>query len=80
MSITRVELTPDLKDGVIWITASPSVDHAQLVSVVTRGLSRWRRSLRETLSLRYFPNLTFRYDEGQADLLHIERLLEGDAN
>lgn len=79
-SITRVELTRDLKDGVIWVTAAPAVDHAKLVAAIQSALPSWRQAVRRELSLRYFPNLVVRYDEGQADLLRIEALLENDAN
>lgn len=79
-SITRVELTRDLKDGVVWLTAAPEVDHAAIVAVVTDRLPAWRQAARQSLSLRYFPNLTVRYDEGQADLIKIEQLLERDAH
>ena len=80
VTITRVELTKDLKEGTIWVTAAALVDHPTVVAALVARLPRWRRSLRQTLSLRYFPNLTVRYDEGQADLLRIERILEGDAH
>ncbi len=78
VSITRVELTRDLKAGIVWMTASPEVEHFELVRSATRGLPGWRRELRPRLSLRYFPNLVIRYDEGQADLLTIASLLERD--
>ena len=77
VSITRIELTKDLKLGTVWVTAAPSVPEDALVVAMTQRLSGWRRQLRERLSLRYFPNLTFRYDAGQAESLKIESLLEG---
>lgn len=80
VSITRLELTRDLKDGTLWVTAAPTVDPDSLVIAMTAGLPAWRQAVRRRLSLRYFPNLTVRYDEGQADLIRIEQLLEADAH
>ncbi len=80
VSLTRLELTRDLKDGTLFVTAAPAVDRIALVTAITAGLPRWRQPIRHTLSLRYFPNLVVRYDDGQADLLTIEQLLEHDAH
>ena len=75
LSLTRLELTRDLKEGTVWVTAAPEVIHDTLITTMNRAIPRWRRALRPLLSLRYFPNLTIRYDEGQADLLRVEQLL-----
>ncbi len=76
VSITRVELTPDLKEGMVYVTAAANVPHDDLIKAMMKALPRWRSTLRPQLSLRYFPNLSFRYDEGQADILKIEALLD----
>ena len=77
VSITHVELTQDLKLGTVWVTASPSVVPEDLIVAMAKRLPVWRRTLRERLSLRYFPNLSFRYDSGQADIIRVEAILEG---
>gem|GEM_PF-6185104 len=76
LSIIRVTLTPDLKSGIVWVTAAESVAPAAVVARVTAQLPRWRALLRPQLSLRYFPNLIVRYDEGQSESIRIESILE----
>lgn len=76
VSVTRLELTRDMKDGTVWVTAAPSCDEAALLARLTERLPDWRRALRSQLSLKYFPNLRFRYDHGQAESLRIEALLD----
>jgi ribosome-binding factor A len=77
-SLTRLELTNDLKDGTLWFTAAPSESQSALVDAARQALPRWRRQLRHQLSLRYVPNFLVRYDVGQADSLRIDALLEAD--
>jgi len=76
ISITRVELAPDLKSGVVWATAAEAVSQHEVVNRLTSQLPRYRAVLRPLLSLRYFPNLTVRYDEGQAESIRIESILD----
>lgn len=76
VSLTRIELTRDMKDGTVWVTAAPGADEPKLISALARRLPEWRRTLRGQLSTRYFPNLVFKYDHGQAEILKIEELLD----
>lgn len=76
VSITRVELAPDLKSGIVWTTAADSVPESEVVRRITAQLPRYRSILRPMLSLRYFPNLIVRYDAGQSESIRIESILE----
>lgn len=75
ISITRIELTRDRKDGIVWVVASQEVEPDKLIKECNYYLPRWRREIRARMDIRYFPNLVFKYDEGQEDLLKIDKLL-----
>jgi ribosome-binding factor A len=83
--ISRVELTDDLQLARVYVRTAPSSaeqpqpDDERARRAVLSGLSaaaaRLRRSVAQSLGLRYAPNLRFFYDEAPDALNRIEELL-----
>jgi ribosome-binding factor A len=80
VTITRVEVTPDLQHARVYYTAlGPAGAEAQTEQSAARALERaasfLRRQIGSRLRLRRVPDLKFIYDESIAGQDRIEQLL-----
>ena len=80
VTITRVQVTPDLQQARVFYTAlSSSGDEArtraQSAQALVRATPFFRRQIGSRLHLKRVPELTFIYDESIAGQDRIERLL-----
>ena len=83
VSITGVEVSPDLSHAVVYLSSLDGVEgRAEVVRVLTRAVPFLRRELAPRLGLREVPTLRFVYDESIERGARIEDLLrrikEGD--
>lgn len=80
VSITEVDVSPDLKQARVFVSVLGNEDEKQQVLAGLRGAaSFFRRELAGRVVLRYIPHLTFHYDESLArgdHLLQLMRKLE----
>lgn len=79
VTLTRVELTDDLREATVWFVPLGAVDDAQRIEELREGLAKAARFLQgavgRKLRLRNTPRLRFDYDKGMNNLLHVHELL-----
>ena len=76
-NITRVRVTPDLRNARIYFALFSQEEGAaeQAVAALTHASPFLRRQLARELGLRFTPNLSFFYDEELDDARRIDSLL-----
>lgn len=77
VSISRVELTDDLKYAKIFFTVlGESKERRNAATGLKRAKGFIRSHLAKTLNLRYTPDLRFMYDETAAKVEEMEKLFQ----
>jgi ribosome-binding factor A len=80
LSITRVEVPPDLSVAWIYLRAfvEPKTERERqrLIASVGRAQGRLRRGLAPRLGMKRVPELRFQYDEGPDAQKRVEDLLD----
>jgi ribosome-binding factor A len=79
VTITRVEVTNDLREAIAWFVPLGDIDSEAKIEELQEGLGKAARFLQGRLSrqlrLRRTPRLQFRYDTGFKNLVHIHEML-----
>lgn len=76
VSVTGVEVTPDLSVAKIWLSALAGSEHrGEILKALTHATPFLRRELAPRLGLREMPELRFAYDESIERGARVEELL-----
>lgn len=83
ISITRVEVSPDLLNAHVYVSVmSETTDQNAALKALNAGAGFLHRELKRRLELRRVPFLTFHLDksieEGAAVLAHIDEVIKED--
>ena len=80
LSITRVELSPDLSTARVWVRLFVGDDdpkaRSRATTALERARGRLRRGLGPRLKLKRVPQLVFAYDTGHDASMRVEQLLD----
>lgn len=77
VTITGAEISPDLKDGRIFMSVIGSAEQKQhALATLERKHGHIQHELARRIVLKYTPRLTFVLDETEARASHIEHLLD----
>ncbi|HPW19056.1 MAG TPA: 30S ribosome-binding factor RbfA [Candidatus Aminicenantes bacterium] len=76
LSVTRVEMTPDLLAARVFLSVFGTDDPGALFARVERSAGRIRRVLASRVKLKYNPQLFFAPDPGPGHEAKIDRLIE----
>lgn len=77
VTITGVDVSPDLRQARVYVTVLGDKADAKSTLAGLASATRYFRSLlRESLSLRYIPELTFKLDTSLEQGLRIDALLD----
>ena len=76
LTVTRVEMTPDLRQARIYISVFGMDDPAALLERIGARKGYIRRMLASRVELKYNPELFFALDPGPEHQDRIDRLLE----
>ena len=63
VSITRVKVSPDLREAVIYVSVLPESRQKQVMSGLHHAAGRIRRIAGKSVQMKALPNMTFRLDE-----------------
>lgn len=74
VSISKVQISPDLKQAKIWFVAEAEADPGQSLKAMRRAGGFFRSHLARTLNLRCTPELLFFHDRQSEELERLERL------
>lgn len=75
VTITRVDVTPDLKHANIYVTILPDNRRGSAMELLKKSASHLRHSLDQTIQTRVSPMLSFKLDEKEIYQQEIDRLL-----
>lgn len=76
LTVTRVEMTPDLLTARVYLSVFGTGDPGPLLDRIERGKATLRRSLASRVKLKYNPQLFFVLDPGPDHQAKIDRLIE----
>jgi ribosome-binding factor A len=77
VTVTDVEVTPDLRLAHIYVSVMGGDDEAkQALAGLKSATGFFRHALGSALSLRFIPELSFRLDKSLEQGLHIDQLLD----
>jgi ribosome-binding factor A len=77
LSITRVQVTGDLRYCTVWLSAFGLTENVKELKKGLASASGWlRRELASKLSLRYTPELVFELDDSISHGAHINELMK----
>ena len=74
ITVTRAEMTPDLKMATIFLSVFPESKEALALAFCKRERSAFREYLRAKSSLHFPPTIDFEIDIGEKNRLRIEDL------
>jgi ribosome-binding factor A len=77
VTVTGVEVSPDLRQARVYVTVlGDNTDVKNTLAGLASATRYFRSLLRESLSLRYIPELTFKLDTSLEQGLRIDALLD----
>jgi len=76
LTVTRVEMTPDLHSARVYFSVFGTADPQDLLARIEKGKGRIRRTLASRVRLKYNPELFFALDPGPEHQERIDRLIE----
>jgi ribosome-binding factor A len=76
ITVTRVEMTPDLLTARVFLSVFGAGDPAALIDRLDRSKGYVRRTLASRVKLKYNPELFFALDQGPGHQERIDRILE----
>lgn len=76
VTLTRVEVTPDLKQAFLYLSILPITKTSSILKLINRYLGRARHFLSKKLTLYQCPTLKFVVDDSALKNRKIEKALE----
>ena len=76
LTVTRVEMTPDLLTARVFLSVFGAPDPAALLDRIERAKGGLRRALASRIELKYNPELFFVLDPGPGHQDRIDQLIE----
>ena len=76
LTVTRVEMTPDLRSAKVTVSVFGTDDPQALLGRIEKSKGRIRRTLASRVRLKYNPELFFALDPGPEHQERIDRLIE----
>jgi ribosome-binding factor A len=76
LTVTRVEMTPDLLTARVFLSVFGAADPAALLDRLERSRGALRRALASRIKLKYNPELFFALDPGPEHQDRIDRLID----
>ena len=75
ITITRVDISPDLKRAIIFFTTIPDGKEDVALIFLKRSGTEMRQFLKENARLKRIPNLDFMLDAGERHRQHIDDVM-----
>lgn len=78
LTVTKAEISSDLKKATIWVTSLKDVSPVRLLNILNgkRTLFLIQKFLAKTLTLKFIPKIEFKIDTSYEDIQKIENLLK----
>ena len=75
ITITRVDLSPDLKRAIIFFTTIPDGKEADALIFLKRSATDLRNYLKQKAKMKRIPHLEFYLDAGERHRQHIDEVM-----
>lgn len=75
ITITRADISPDLKNATMFVTVLPEDQEAVAVEFLNRHRNDVREKVKKTLPLKRIPYLNFEVDYGEKNRQQVDSLL-----
>lgn len=75
-NITRIDLSPDFKKALIFVTIEPEEQSEEALRALRKLLPSLRREVAKKLFIKFIPLLEFQIDTGEKKRARIEELIE----
>jgi ribosome-binding factor A len=76
ITVTRVEMTPDLKTAHVYLSIFGCKEKETILDLLNRKTAYLRKSIASKVKLKYNPMLFFSYDPGPDYETKIDKLIE----
>jgi ribosome-binding factor A len=74
VTVTRADVSPDLKNVVIFFTVLPEAKQEEVLHFARRNRPEFRDYLKTTATLKFLPNVDFELDYGEKNRQRIDDL------
>ncbi len=76
-TITKVEVTPDLKHGKVWISVMPAGEEneAKILNILKHNLYDLQGALIKSMEMKIIPRVRFEIDHAEEFTAHINDLI-----
>lgn len=75
ITITRVDISPDLKRAIIFFTTIPDGKEQDALIFLKRSATNLRQYLKENAKIKRIPHLEFMLDAGERHRQHIDEVM-----
>jgi ribosome-binding factor A len=76
VSVTRAEVTPDLREAKIFVSVLPFDKHPRVLEVLEKNIYWIQQILNKKLTLKPMPKISFKIDSSIEEMDKIGRLLD----
>ena len=76
VTVTRAEVTPDLREGKIYVSVMPEKKEGQILDFLNRGIFLLQKKIDKRLKMRPVPKISFVEEKRTAEAGRIEEILE----
>ena len=76
VTVTRVETSPDLREGKIFISVIPEVKTTRIIDFLNRKIYFLQQKLNKRLKMKFIPKIEFREEKETREAGRIEEILE----
>lgn len=75
ITITRVDISPDLKQALVFFTTIPEEKQADAAVFLKRSAGNFRNHLKKNVALKRIPHIEFMLDAGERHRQHIDEVM-----
>lgn len=76
ITITRVDISPDLKQALVFFTTIPAEGQADAQIFLKRSTTNFRQFLMNNIALRRIPHIDFMLDAGERHRQHLDDVFQ----
>lgn len=76
ITVTNVEVSPDLKNAIIFITTIPDGREQDALIFLKRNGSELRNYFKRKAKIKHIPNFSFMVDAGEKHRQHMDELVK----
>ncbi len=76
VTVTRVEVTADTREGRVYISAFPEKNEDWVLNLLNKNIFSIQKKIDKRLRMRVVPKISFRREKGTTEAEKIEKILE----